>query len=83
MLADGAVIDARPSDALTLALVTGARIQVARAVLERAASQQAAYRDLVEEAEQAPDDARAIAEDAKRRLAAQAAERAARQPGTT
>jgi RNA polymerase sigma factor (sigma-70 family) len=83
MLADGAVIDARPSDALTLALVTGARIQVARAVLDGAARQQAAYRDLVEEAEQAPDDARAIAEETRRRLAEQAAERAERAQRTS
>jgi RNA polymerase sigma factor (sigma-70 family) len=74
-LADGAVVDARPSDALTLALVTGARIQVARGVLERAAASRDEWRDHHEEAERAPDDARAIADDVRRRLAAQAAER--------
>jgi bifunctional DNase/RNase len=82
MLADGAVIDARPSDALTLALVTGAPIQVARTVLDGATSQQAAYQDLVEQAAQASDDARVIAEEAKRRLAEQAAERAERRRRT-
>ena len=78
ILADGAVVDARPSDALTLALVTGAPIRVARAVLDRAADQRDAWREHYEEAERAPDDARAIADDARRRLAAQAAERAER-----
>jgi RNA polymerase sigma factor (sigma-70 family) len=75
VLAGGAVIDARPSDALTLALVTGARILVARAVIESAAAGRDEWRDRYEEAEQAPDDARAIADDVRRRLAAQAAER--------
>ncbi|MGZ8634701.1 MAG: bifunctional nuclease domain-containing protein, partial [Solirubrobacteraceae bacterium] len=36
MLADGSAVDARPSDALTLARVTGAPIAVEAAVLEAA-----------------------------------------------
>jgi RNA polymerase sigma factor (sigma-70 family) len=74
-LADGGVVDARPSDALMLALVTDARIRVARAVLDSAAAGRDEWRDRHEEAERAPDDARAIADDVRRRLAAQAAER--------
>ncbi|HTU85690.1 MAG TPA: bifunctional nuclease domain-containing protein [Solirubrobacteraceae bacterium] len=68
ILADGSVVDARPSDALTLALVTGARIQVARAVLDGAAAHRDEIPDRYEEAEQAPDDARAIADDVRRQL---------------
>jgi RNA polymerase sigma factor (sigma-70 family) len=74
MLADGSVVDARPSDALTLALLTGARIQVARAVLDSAAAHRDELRDRYEEAEQAPDDARAIADDVRRRMKAQMAD---------
>ena len=74
VLADGSVVDARPSDALTLALVTGARIQVARAVLDIAAAHRDELRARFEEAEQAPDDVRAIADDVRRRLRAHLAD---------
>jgi bifunctional DNase/RNase/predicted DNA-binding protein YlxM (UPF0122 family) len=74
MLADGSVVDARPSDALTLALVTGAPIQVARAVLDSAAAHRDELRARYEEAERAPDDARAIADDVRNRLRAQLAD---------
>jgi RNA polymerase sigma factor (sigma-70 family) len=78
ILADDAVIDARPSDALTLALLTGSPIHVAAAVLERTAAQQEALRDLLDEAETAPDDAHTIADDVRRRIAASNAELAER-----
>jgi RNA polymerase sigma factor (sigma-70 family) len=78
VLADGVAVDARPSDALTLALVAGAPIHVARAVIEQAAAQEAAFADLVEEADRAPDDAHAIAEEVRAHLAAGAAELAER-----
>lgn len=74
VLADDTAVDARPSDALTLALVTGAPIYVAAAVLERCVEQQEALRDLIDEAEGAPDDAHAIAEDVRKRLAEELAE---------
>jgi RNA polymerase sigma factor (sigma-70 family) len=68
ILTDGATVDARPSDALTLALVTGAPIRVARTVLDSAAAHRDEMRDRWEEAERAPDDAHAIADDVRRRL---------------
>lgn len=79
VLADGATIDARPSDALTLALVTDAPILVASDVLEQTARQESEPCGLLEEAERAPDDAHAIAEEVRTRLAASAAELAERQ----
>ncbi len=78
VLADGAIVDARPSDALTLALVTNAPIHVAAAVLEQTAKQESALSDLLEEADRAPDDAHAIADEVRTRLAASAAELAER-----
>lgn len=79
ILTNGATVDARPSDALTLALVTGAPIYVATAVLKRAAAHQDALHDLLDEAEHAPDDAHAIADDFRQQLAATAAEQVKRQ----
>jgi RNA polymerase sigma factor (sigma-70 family) len=79
VLTDGATVDARPSDALTLALITGAPIYVSRAVLEQATAQQSALSDLLDEADQAPDDAHAIAGEERARIAANAAELAERQ----
>jgi RNA polymerase sigma factor (sigma-70 family) len=82
VLADGATVDARPSDALTLALVTGAPIFVAADVLEQADTERGAVGDLLEEAANAPDDSHAIAEEVRSRLAAAAAELAGRdRPG--
>jgi RNA polymerase sigma factor (sigma-70 family) len=78
VLANDTTVDARPSDALTLALVTGAPIYVAAAVLERAVEHQEAMSDMIEEAERAPDDAHAIAEDVRKRLADSAAQLAER-----
>jgi RNA polymerase sigma factor (sigma-70 family) len=79
LLADGATVDARPSDALTLALVTGAPVYVSGAVLEQATAQRGQLDDLLAEAEAAPDDAHTIAGEARARIAANAAELAERQ----
>ena len=83
ILTDGTSIDARPSDALTLALVTGVPIYVAAGVLEQAAAYQAASSDLLEEAERCTDDAHVIAQEVRARQAATAAELAAREPRET
>ncbi len=64
ILADNTRIDARPSDALTLALISQAPIYVAASVLSQTASG-----DLLEEANSAVDDARVIAEETKARYA--------------
>lgn len=69
ILTDDSSVDARPSDALTLALVTDAPIFVAAGVLERAGQTSADWNDLLEEANTAADDSRAIAEDAMARYA--------------
>jgi bifunctional DNase/RNase len=78
VLADGSIVDARPSDALTLALVTGAPIYVSSAVLDQSANQSEVLRDLIEEADSAPHAARAIADEVRARLAATVEELAAR-----
>lgn len=70
ILSDNTSIDSRPSDALTLALVTDVPIYVAASVLERADETSAAHRDLTKEADSAVDDARVIAGEAKTRHAA-------------
>jgi bifunctional DNase/RNase len=79
VLTDGTVVDARPSDALTLALVTGVPVFVSAAVIEQSISHQEVLTDLLAEAEQAPDDAHAIAEEVRARMKATAAELAERQ----
>ena len=63
ILSNDTRIDARPSDALTLALVTDVPIYVAASVLERA--EQTTRSDLLKEANEAVDDARVIAEQAR------------------
>ena len=78
ILSDGTTIDARPSDALTLALVTGVPIYVKATVLDQAAEHQPLPSDL-READEATDDARVIAEEVKARYAVRAAELAARE----
>ena len=68
--AGGAAVDARPSDALNLALVTGAPILVDEAVLAQAAEGE---REIAEELERAlgsERDSRAIAADERERIAA-------------
>lgn len=50
VLSDDTSVDARPSDALTLALVTDVPIYVAASVLKRADETSAAHTDLIGEA---------------------------------
>jgi uncharacterized protein len=64
ILTDQPSIDARPSDALALALVTGAPIYVSAEVLKGAEQTSAQYRDLIAEANAATDNAQVIAHEA-------------------
>jgi len=68
VLTDGTEVDARPSDALTLAALTGCPIYVAADVLDRAHENRPELSDLIEEAHQAQDDATTLADEAKARL---------------
>ena len=70
LLASGAAVDARPSDALNLALVTGAPILVDEAVLEQAAEGEREIAAELERALASERDARAIAADERERFAA-------------
>lgn len=74
ILEDQTSIDARPSDALTLALVTGAPIYVSPQVLQRAELTSTTRKELIDEANAATDNSRVIAEEA---IAAHAAVHAA------
>jgi RNA polymerase sigma-70 factor (ECF subfamily) len=65
VLADGAAVDARPSDAITLALVTGAPLLVDPDVLDQGTS---APREWVDEAESSTQDRRVLAEEVRERL---------------
>jgi RNA polymerase sigma factor (sigma-70 family) len=76
VLADGTEVDARPSDAITLALVSGAPIAVEPAVLEAAARNDDARPELAAEATAAADDATVLADEVRARLAANAREMA-------
>jgi RNA polymerase sigma factor (sigma-70 family) len=69
VLADGAEVDARPSDALNLALVVGAPVLVEEVVLERAAESEREVAGLLATALASPRDARAIAEEGRERIA--------------
>jgi RNA polymerase sigma factor (sigma-70 family) len=69
ILTDDTSVDARPSDALTLALVTDAPIYVAACVLKQAEETSADRSDLIEEANAAVDDTRVIADEAMARHA--------------
>lgn len=73
ILSDATSIDARPSDALTLALVADAPIYVVAGVLKRAEQASASDGDLIREAEAAGDGASEIAAEARARYAAIAA----------
>jgi len=64
VLADGTAVDARPSDAITLALVTGARLLVDPEVLGGAGGRP----DLEAEAEAATDDRRVLADEVRERI---------------
>lgn len=70
VLADGTAVDARPSDALTLAALTGCPIYVATDVLERADELDPELSDQVEAARRAEDDASTLANEFKTQLAA-------------
>lgn len=74
VLTDGTTVDARPSDAVILALVTGVPVFVHAAVIEHATSRQEVLRDLLTEAESAPDDARAIADEVRTMISTTEAE---------
>jgi len=65
LLADGAAVDARPSDALNLALVTGAPIHVDERVLAAATPPE----QLRDELAASTRDAQALAEEGRERLA--------------
>ena len=70
VLAGGTAVDARPSDALNLAQVTGAPILVDDAVLEQAAEGEREIAAELERALASERDARAIAADERERFAA-------------
>jgi RNA polymerase sigma factor (sigma-70 family) len=69
-LRDGTAVDARPSDALNLALVTGAPILVDEPVLAQAAEGEREIADALSHALASERDARAIAADERDRIAA-------------
>lgn len=75
-LGDGATVDARPSDALTLALAAGAPISVDPAVLEQAARTERAFGEELGEALGAVDDARTLADEMRSQMAETTAETA-------
>jgi bifunctional DNase/RNase len=75
VLADGSEVDARPSDALTLALVSGAPIAVEPAVLEAADRSAAELPELAAEVDAPADSASVLAGEVRARLAAMARER--------
>jgi RNA polymerase sigma-70 factor (ECF subfamily) len=64
ILTDDKSVDARPSDALTLALMSEAPVYVTARVLEKAQETSGDWTDLIEEADVAVDDSRVIADDA-------------------
>ena len=68
VLGDGTTVDARPSDALNLALVAGAPVLVDEAVLERAASNEAELGEELAQALGSQRDANVIAEEVSSRL---------------
>ncbi len=67
VLADGTAVDARPSDAITLALVTGVPLLVDPDVLDSAS----APSEMAAEAEAATDDRRVLADEVRERLSRQ------------
>jgi RNA polymerase sigma-70 factor (ECF subfamily) len=77
VLGDGTEVDARPSDAITLALVTGAPIAVEPAVLEASEDFARKRPDFVAEVTGPHDDASVLADEVRARLAEMAREVAA------
>jgi RNA polymerase sigma factor (sigma-70 family) len=74
VLADGTAIDARPSDAIALALTAQAPLLVAAEVLAQTAEQAATYADEIAEFEGSTEDRRVLAQETRERLARQAEE---------
>jgi bifunctional DNase/RNase len=74
VLADGSEVDARPSDALTLALVTGAPIAVEPAVLDAAERSAQELPELAAELDAPADSASVLADEVRARLAETARE---------
>jgi bifunctional DNase/RNase len=68
VLADGTEVDARPSDAIALALVTGAPLLVDPAVLEEAAKEDPDWADEVAAADASTEDRRVLAAEVRERL---------------
>jgi bifunctional DNase/RNase len=68
VLADGSQVDARPSDAIPLALLAGAPILVDPAVLEEAAKPDPEWAHEHAAADAATDDRRVLADEARRRV---------------
>ncbi len=69
VLADGSEVDARPSDALTLALVTGAPIAVEPEVLDAAGRLAREHPGLAAEMRAPADSASVLADEVRARLA--------------
>jgi RNA polymerase sigma factor (sigma-70 family) len=74
VLGDGATVDARPSDAVALALTVAAPIRVDPAVLEHTTATAPAFAKEIAEYEQVADDWRVLASETRERLAEQAAQ---------
>jgi hypothetical protein len=72
ILSDGTEVDARPSDALTLAVHLGAPVYVAGAVLDKSAALTDPERSEADRAREAGADARAIVQETQERLAREA-----------
>jgi bifunctional DNase/RNase len=70
VLEDGSSVDARPSDAINLALVTGAPVLVEEAVLAQAADSEREIGEELAAALASPRDGRVIAEELRGRMAA-------------
>jgi RNA polymerase sigma-70 factor (ECF subfamily) len=74
VLGDGATIDARPSDAIALALTAGAPLLVDSDVLARTRENADALKEDIEAAEASTEDRRVLADETRERLARQAEE---------
>jgi uncharacterized protein len=74
VLADGTAIDARPSDAIALALTAQAPLLVEAGVLAQTAEQAGTYADEIAEFEGSTEDRRVLAQETRERLARQAEE---------
>jgi RNA polymerase sigma-70 factor (ECF subfamily) len=74
VLEGGATIDARPSDAISLALTAGAPLLADAEVLARTRESEAMYASEIEEFERSTEDRRVLAAETRERLARQAEE---------